>query len=80
MYSDIVWKLIRGKRPYLINRIPHSKHLELLKEEQFNLICDKKIVTKSNLSIENLAEKFRTLLHDDLVTSGTFIQAIKHDK
>lgn len=80
LYSDNIWKFIRGKRPYLINRMPHSKHLELLQKEQFKLLCDIRIVTKSNIFITNLAEKFRTISDEDLVTSGAFIQAIKYQE
>ena len=41
-YSDFVWKLIKGKRPYLLNREPHSKHINTIKNIGFNVICDKK--------------------------------------
>ena len=34
-YSDAVWRLIRGRRSYLLNREPYSTHLRLLAENGF---------------------------------------------
>src|SRR5439155_1152871 len=34
-YSDAVWKLIRGRRSYLLNREPYSAHLRLLAANGF---------------------------------------------
>ena len=76
-YSDFIWKLIRGKRPYLLNRQPHSTHIALLKKEGYRVVCDKKITSKSSLTINNLASKFKYISNDDLITSGAFIQAVK---
>jgi len=77
LYSDFTWKLIKGKRPYLINREPHSTHLRLLKQTGFNKVCDIKIESPSKISKDNLAPRFRNMSEDDLITSGTFIQASK---
>jgi len=76
-YADFSWKLIRGKRPYLLNREPYSTHLAILKEQGFNIVCEKRIRSESRLTINDLAPRFRTISADDLTTSGAFIQAIK---
>lgn len=76
-YSDFIWKLIRGKRPYLINREPHSTHISILKEEGYSVVCDKKINTKSNINKDDLATRFKAISDDDLTTSGALIQAVK---
>lgn len=76
-HSDFVWKLIRGKRPYLLNREPHSTHIAILDEEGFRVVCDKTIRSESRLTINELAPKFRSISSDDLITSGVFIQAVK---
>lgn len=75
-YSDFMWKLIRGKRRYLLNREPHSTHIELLKKEGFQVVCDRAVKTPSNLTKDKLAPKFRSITDDDLTTSGAFIQAV----
>ena len=76
-YSNLMWKLIRGKRPYLLNREPHSTHIELLKKENFKILCDIKIKSRSNINRDNLARRFRSISDDDITTSGAFIQAVK---
>lgn len=76
-YSDPVWKLIRGKRPYLLNREPHSTHVALIEKEGFRIVCDKKTTSESKYTAQQLAGRYRSLSREDLVTSGTFIQAIK---
>jgi predicted SAM-dependent methyltransferase len=76
-YSNFVWKLIRGKRPYLVNREPYSAHLRLLSVTGFHIVFEKKVKSQSNISRDNLATKFKHLSDDDLTTSGAFIQAIK---
>ncbi len=78
-YSDLMWKAIRGKRPYLLNRMPHSAHLRLLQEEGFRIVCDQTIHATSHLTKDALARRFRTMPDDDLITSGAFIQAAIRD-
>lgn len=77
VYSDFIWKLIRGKRPYLLNREPYSTHIKLINDAGFMLTSDIKTTSESNLTLKQLAAKFRTISQDDLVTSGVFIQAVK---
>jgi hypothetical protein len=76
-YNDFTWKLIRGKRPYLLNREPHSTHIELIEDEGFRVVCDDKTTSESKLTLNQLAPKFRSISQDDLITSGAFIQAVK---
>jgi len=76
-YSDFVWKLIRGKRPYLLNRKPHSTHIELLRKYGFEIICDIQFKIPSRIQKRHLASRFQNLSDEDLTTSGAFIQAIK---
>jgi SAM-dependent methyltransferase len=76
-YSDFMWKLIRGKRSYLLNRETHSKHVEIIENEDFRIECEKRIKSKSNLSTDDLAPRFKSITDDDLTTSGSFIQALK---
>ncbi len=76
-YSDSMWKLIRGKRPFLLNRETHSTHLKLLAEEGFKILCNQTIKSYSSIKRNKLAEKFKYISDDDLKISGAFIQAIK---
>jgi len=76
-YSDILWKLIKGKRPYLLNREPLSTHIKLLYKIGFDIKMILKVKSQSNLTINDLSKKFRYLSKEDLTTSSVFIQAIK---
>lgn len=74
--SEFSWKIIRGNRPYLINRLPHSAHIAAMQKAGFQITGE---VKKNNtpLAQHKLAEKFQTLTDDDRLTSGAFIQAVK---
>nr|MDO8081413.1 methyltransferase domain-containing protein [Candidatus Freyarchaeota archaeon] len=76
-YSDFVWRLIRGKRSFLLNRDPHSTHIELMKKIGFKIVCDIKVKKVSKIQRKKMAPRFRNLSEEDLTTSRAFIQAIK---
>jgi len=79
-YSDFMWKLIKGKRPFLLNREPHATHLASLTEVGFELVCDIRMTSESQITRNELAAKFKSISDDDLRTSGAFIQAVKVTK
>ncbi len=76
-YPDFIWKLIRGKKPYLLNRQPHSVHINLMRKYGFEIVCDVK--NKDNLGIqrEYLSKQLKNMGDEDLVIKSAFIQAIK---
>ncbi len=76
-YSELTWSIIKGKRAYYLNREPHSKHLHILKNAGFKLICDKKILLGSKLNRQDLAPQFKSISKKDLKTADAFIQAVK---
>jgi len=76
-YSDIVWRLIRGRKPFLLNREPHSTHIRLMTEEGYKIVCDSTTQAKSAITMKNLAPRFRSMTDEDLITSDAFLQAIK---
>lgn len=77
VYSDFIWKLIRGKRPYFSNREPHSTHIAILIEEGFKVVCDIQFKSESHYAVNELAPRFKSISGDDLVTSDAFIQGVK---
>ena len=79
-YSDFVWKLVEGRRPFLINRQPYSVHIELMDRFEFEVVEDVKDKSAPSLSRRRLASRFRHLSDDDLTTSGAFVQAICRKK
>lgn len=74
--SDCLWKIVKGRRPYLINRLPHSAHLESMKKTGFKIVAEMKRFN-TPLPRHKLSIKFRNLSDDDLRTSGAHIQAVK---
>lgn len=73
--SDFVWKLSRRNGLYLLNREPHSKHIDILRQEGFEVISDIVERGESRLKRDSLAPRFQTLSTDDLTTCGAFVQA-----
>lgn len=76
-YSDFAWKLIRAKRPYLVNRQPYSVHERLLAEVGFDVVDSLIVHDDSGLPRDRLAPAFRQVTASDLVTSGAYILATK---
>jgi SAM-dependent methyltransferase len=76
-YSDLTWRIMRGKRPYLINRAPCSTHLRLIREAGFEILTTVPARSDSAVPRTSLAPRFRGLSDDDLTTSGLFVQARK---
>ena len=75
-YSDLVWKLIRGRRSYLLNREPYSTHVRLLAENGFAALGGQMTKAKPVIAREKLASRFRHLTDQDLSTPTAVIQAV----
>jgi hypothetical protein len=75
--SDPVWKLIRGRRPYLLNREPASTHVNLLRESGLEIVKEERVHKPSDIQRSQLAPRFRYFTDDDLTTKAVFLQAIK---
>jgi len=74
-YSDLVWKLIRGKRPYLINRETFSGHLRMLGEEGFARPYTRPSQLPSSVQRNKVAPRFLDVPESDFTTCDAFIQA-----
>jgi hypothetical protein len=75
--SDPVWKVIRGKRPYLLNREPASTHIGFLKRSGLQIVNEVRMQVKSDVARKRLARRFRDMSDDDLTTQAMFVQAVK---
>ena len=74
-YSDAVWKLIRGRRSYLLNREPYSTHLRLLAENGFTVVGSQTTEGAAETARAQLAPRFGHLTDQDLTTALAVIQA-----
>jgi SAM-dependent methyltransferase len=72
-YSDWQWRLVRGKREYLLNREPLSTHVVLAKKVGFELLLIERNQAPNGLEVQVLAPRFRRLDADDAHTSGVFL-------
>lgn len=75
--SKFRWFLLRGNRPYLINRAPYSIHQKLLNKYQFKIINEIPIIKKQNFGNKKLNKNIQFISKQDRQTSGIFIQVIK---
>ena len=71
-YSDAAWEeVIVGRRPYLLNRMPHSERVRLLSSAGVYRAQRGPRRAPSSLRRRQLAEaRFRSLSDDDLSTCG----------
>jgi len=77
-YPDWMWKIIVGRRPFLVNRQPCSFHLQSLRASGFEVVYHHLKQTGINgIKRSQLTWGRRGLSDDDLAWSGTFIQARK---
>ena len=75
VYSDPVWKLIYLGSAPLINRIPCSEHLQLMRHHGFELITERRRQDGAGIVQSMLATRFQGMSADDLTTCGVFVQA-----
>lgn len=73
-YPESVWKLVVGKKPYLINREPCSSHISAMKDRGFDIIGETRR-RESGLAREELASRWRQLSEDDITCKEVLIQA-----
>ena len=82
-FSDLTWKIIRGNRPYLINREPLSSHIKAMKDVGFEILDVVRITDYSkknytgSIKREKLASRFKELSSEDFATTSAYICAKK---
>lgn len=76
-YEDKTWRMIRGKRPYFINRMPLSEHLSCVRKAGFEVLNLIKTKCDSGIFPKHLARRFHSLSTDDLQTMVAMIVARK---
>lgn len=73
--SELSWKIIVGKRPYLIDPQPCSVHIELARGNGFEIVCHLKHRSTGGIPRSQLSARWRNISDDDLMYWGAFIQA-----
>jgi SAM-dependent methyltransferase len=72
-----VWRLMNGRRPYFINRIPCSDHLREIAECGFELVAVHKHLREDGIARSRLSSKWKDIADEDLRCMEVFIQARK---
>ncbi|HTE25973.1 methyltransferase domain-containing protein [Flavitalea sp.] len=76
-YSDLEWKIIRGRKNFIINREPYSTHRRLLNESRNTIIFEIKETAKSNIDTLKLSNRLKEFTQENLTTFSVFLQAKK---
>jgi hypothetical protein len=76
-YSELLWKLMVGRRPYLINREPCSAHVECILKNHFKIVCLLKSHRTDGIDRSQLSSYWKKISDDDLTCSGIFVQVQK---
>jgi hypothetical protein len=74
--SAPLWKIMKGSRPYLLNRLPRSAHISEIERAGFRIAYEEKYEMPPIVRGE-LAREFTDMSDEDLKTSGTFIICLK---
>lgn len=75
--SELLWKVMVGRRPFLINREPCSAHVFHVRNQGFDLICCMKNYRSDGIQRSELSSHWKDISDDDLTCCGAFIQARK---
>jgi hypothetical protein len=71
--GDVTWTLVRGQRPYLINRIPHSGHEKLIKRNNFSILKDVHHIPGGGIQRQDFAAAFRQMSDSDSKIQKSFV-------
>lgn len=77
-YSDFTWKIIKGRRPYLLNRQTHSTQVKLFKKAGFQIVDNQAYADHSGLVRSQLSSQYRDISDDDVTTRRAFVIAVKN--
>jgi SAM-dependent methyltransferase len=72
-YKDVEWRLVRGRREFLLNREPLSTHLECARKAGFEIVQQMNNYDHSGLPQRLLASRFQQLGCPDSHTRGTVL-------
>jgi hypothetical protein len=67
--SPFLWSLVRGKRHYLINRMPHQVHIDLLHANGLNVVYSDLLRRVDGLTRDQFSPEFRIMSPIDATTA-----------
>jgi SAM-dependent methyltransferase len=69
-YSDFEWRLVKGRREFLLNREPLSTHLTCARQVGLKVIYLKQQSDNNGLNHQSMSGRFRKLDAEDIRTCG----------
>jgi hypothetical protein len=76
-YGELAWKIIRGRRPYYVNRVPASEYLRLCQSNGLEVRAVRPVSAPKGVPYEDLPQRFRHLPPSDYTTSAVHFIAVK---
>ncbi|WP_407429755.1 methyltransferase domain-containing protein [Arcticibacter sp.] len=76
-YREWEWKIVKGGRMFLINRLPYSVHRDLQGKHGFEVLKEIPVVMENRIPRHKFAQKFRNLSEEDMTTSGAYMLSVK---
>lgn len=76
-YPQWLWSLMRGRRPWFVNRLPHSVQRRLQQQAGFDVRAEVVQEQLGGIARARLATQFRSMSDMDLATAGAFIVSLK---
>ena len=76
-YPDAAWKLVRGRRPFLLNRVQLSQHVESMEKSGLVVRRLMRNERQDGLRREQLAPRFRAFGDQDLRCRGALVQGTR---
>jgi hypothetical protein len=76
-YRELTWRLIRGRRPYFVNRVPASEYLRLCEKHGFEVVACTLVPDADGVPPSALPKRFRGLPATDYTTRAIHLVAVK---
>jgi SAM-dependent methyltransferase len=76
-FDASTWRVVVGKRPFMINRLPHSRIVEEVNLAGFEILVSEVLPARPTLAHRQLCKQWQAYSEEDIRTSGGFIQARK---
>ncbi|MGD0190188.1 MAG: methyltransferase domain-containing protein [Rhizomicrobium sp.] len=76
-FGASTWEVVVGARPFMINRLPHSRIVEEVELAGFEILVSERLTAEPTLAHKQLCRQWQAYTEEDVHTSGGFIQARK---
>jgi hypothetical protein len=74
--SDLTMRMMRGRRPHLLNRLPHSAYVRLFEERGYRIAVERRDRRDPALPARRFAAEFRDMSAGDQETAEGFLVCV----